>query len=53
MGCREQIHQPSDRRRKFCFVAKPNSGRAKIVTISSQPARRICGKNRNYILFMG
>ena len=50
-GCREQTHQPSNRGRKFNFIVKPNSGRAKVVTISLQPAWRICGKNRGCILF--
>jgi len=51
MGCWEQSHQPSNRRRIFCFIVKPNSGRAKVVMISSQPAMWICGKNRGCILF--
>jgi hypothetical protein len=51
MGCWEQTRQPANRQWVFDFIVKPNSGRAKVVMISSQPARWICGKNRGCILF--
>ena len=53
MGCWKQTHQPADRQWAFDFIVKPNSGRAKIVMKSLQPAIRICGKNKVCILFMG
>ena len=51
MGCWERIHEHGNQRRKFGFIVKPNSRRVKVVMISSQPARWICGKNRGCILF--
>jgi hypothetical protein len=51
MDCWEQTRQPANRQWVFDFIVKPNSGRAKVVMNSLQPTRRICGKNRNCILF--
>jgi hypothetical protein len=51
MGCGEQTRQPANRQWVFDFIAEPNSGRAKVVMKSLQPARWICGKNRGCILF--
>lgn len=51
MDCWEQTRQPANRQWVFDFIVKPNSGRVKVMMISSQPARWICGKNRGCILF--
>jgi hypothetical protein len=53
MGCRAQTRQPANRQWAFDLIGKPNSGRAKVVMKSLQPAKRICGKNKVCILFMG
>jgi hypothetical protein len=52
MGCREKTRQPTNRQLVFDFIAKPNSGRAKVVMKSLQPARQICGKNKDCTLFV-
>jgi hypothetical protein len=52
MGCREQTRQPANRQWVFDFIAEPNSGRAKVVMKSLQPAQRICGKNKDCTLFV-
>jgi len=51
MGCWEQTHEHGNPQWEFDFIVKQNSGRVKVVMISSQPARWICGKNRGCILF--
>jgi hypothetical protein len=51
MGCLERIHEHGNPHWEFGFIAEPNSGRAKVVMKSLQPARRICGKNQGCILF--
>jgi hypothetical protein len=44
MGCLERIHEHGNPHWEFGFIAKPNSGRVKVVMISPQPARWIYGK---------